>query len=261
LLAHLGGSPARAAVVTGTLLAAGAFAGRELVDRVVERCEETPHLTLGLNADQQALVQTLKETTTPDARILWEDQRGRAGMSRWTALLPLLTGRFFIGGLIPGGEIEHANAGLVDQALRGRPLPLWSDSDLDCYCRRYNVGWIACRAPESAARFRAWSGAIETAVLNDDGPVWLFTVREAPRTFALKGQAKVLHMDSHHITLADVVPDDGVVVLSLHYQTGLRVAPERVLLEREPDAGDLIPFMRLRVERPVARLTITWHDR
>ena len=59
------------------------------------------------------------------------------------------------------------------------------------------------------------------------------------------------------------------MALSLHYQTGLRAVPDRVALEPEqdaggfspPDAGDLVPFLRLRVERPVARVTITWQER
>jgi hypothetical protein len=103
---------------------------------------------------------------------------------------------------------------------------------------------------------------VESGTLMDDGPIWFFTIAGAPRSFAVKGQAKVLHMDSHHITLADVVPENGVVVLSLHYQTGMRVAPERVQVDHEPDdAEDLIPFLRLRVDRPVARVTITWRER
>jgi hypothetical protein len=261
LAAHLLCSSWRAAAVVAGGLAAGVFIGRDVVDRSVERCRETPCLTLGLSADQQALVQALRNTTTTDARILWEDRCAGPGASCWTALLPLLTGRWFMGGLVPNGEIEHASAGLVDQSLRGRPLPLWSDGELDGYCRRYNIAWIACRTPESAARFRSWNGALETDLWQDDGPVWFFTIVKPAKSFALKGQAKVVHMDSHHITLADVVPEDGVVVLSLHYQTGLCVSPDRVLLEREPDAGDLIPFMRLRVDRPVARVTITWRER
>jgi hypothetical protein len=261
LVAHLLASSWRAAAVVAGALAAGVFFGRDLVDCSVERCRETPQLLLGLSGQQRALVQALQETTTPEARILWEDLRGRPGASCWTALLPLLTERTFMGGLVPNGEIEHASAGLVDHNLRGRPLTLWSDEELAGYCRRYNIAWIACRTPESAMRFRSWNGATEMAHWLDDEPVWFFNVVQPAKSFAIKGQARVLHMDSHHILLADVVPEDGVVVLSLHYQTGLCASPQRVLLEREPDASDLIPFLRLRIDRPVARVTITWRGR
>jgi hypothetical protein len=67
--------------------------------------------------------------------------------------------------------------------------------------------------------------------------------------------------DFRHVVLEDVVPEDGIVVLSLHYQAGLRVSPSRVRLEREPDAFDPIPFLRLRVAGPVARLTLAWEER
>jgi hypothetical protein len=262
LLAHLLRSPARAAALTAAGLACGAYGGRDLFDSALQRCVQSPQFSLGLTREQQTLVQALKERTTPEARILWEDQPG-AGVSCWTALLPMLTERYFVGGLVPNDEIEHGKAGLVNQTLRGRLLPLWTDAELDGYCRRYNIGWIACRSPESAARFRSWSGAMETSQLQDNGPIWFFTVLRPAKSYALKGQARVLHMDSHHITLADVVPEDGVVVLSLHYQSGLRVAPERVLAETDPDTDrgmDLVPFLRLRVERPVGRVTITWRE-
>jgi hypothetical protein len=175
--------------------------------------------------------------------------------------LPLLTDRFFIGGLDPNKTIPHSAIGLIDQSLSGKAVALWSDIDLDTYCRRYNVGWIACRFEESASRFRAWPGAEEAAQLYDEGPLYLFTVTKAPRTFVLKGRAKIVHMDSHHITLADVEPEDGVVVLSLHYQTGLHAAPDGVAVEAEENKADLVPFVRLRVDRPVARVTLTWVGR
>jgi len=261
LLAWLARSPLRGAVVTCGLLAALGFAERDLLECWWARCTQAPHFALGLGPDREALVEALKRATTPEARILWEDLHGKNETQRWTALLPLLTGRSFIGGLDPNKTIPHSGIGLIDQALAGKPVALWSDAELDSYCRRYNIGWIVCRSPESATRFRAWKAALETAQLEDEGPVYLFTVANAPHTFVLKGRAKVEHMDSHHITLKDVEPEDGVVVLSLHYQTGLQAAPERIVVETDEDRGDLIPFVRLRVDRPVKTVTLTWVGR
>jgi hypothetical protein len=81
------------------------------------------------------------------------------------------------------------------------------------------------------------------------------------RSFALKGQARLLSADCQHIALADIVPEDGKVVLSMHYHPGLHASPSRVQVEKEPDPRDPIPFIRLRVPGPVARLTLTWQDR
>jgi hypothetical protein len=81
------------------------------------------------------------------------------------------------------------------------------------------------------------------------------------RSFVLKGQARLVEADPRRITLTDVVPEDGKVVLSLHYDAGLRVTPGRVQVVRDPDARDPIPFVRLLLPGPVARLTLTWEDR
>ena len=44
------------------------------------------------------VVEVLKSQTRPTARILWEDRRGSRRTPQWAALLPLLTGRPFVGG-------------------------------------------------------------------------------------------------------------------------------------------------------------------
>jgi hypothetical protein len=214
-------------------------------------------LTVGLNADRLAVVEALTEHTTADARILWEDLSGPEDRQRWTVLLPGLTGRAFVGGLDPDAGIEHAYAGLTDETLAGRPLGDWTDAELEDYCRRYNVGWVACWSQAAAQRFRAWPAAAEVARLHDGGPGVLFAVHR-PLSFALKGQARWLGADRQRIVLGDVVPEDGEVVLSLHYQAGLQASPGRVVVERELDPHDPIPFVRLRLPGPVARVTLTW---
>ena len=180
----------------------------------------------------------------------------------WTALLPFLTGRPFLGGLDPAHVVEYTRTGLVNEQLAGQPVNAWSDAELAEFCRRYNIGWVVCWSPTTLARFRAWKQAELTTTLEDEGQVgYLFTLTR-PRSFVLKGQARWLRADRRHITLGDVVPEAGQVVLSLHYQAGLAVSPDRVHVEPEPDptAHDLVPFVRLRVPGPVARLTLTWID-
>ena len=50
-------------------------------------------------------------------------------------------------------------------------------------------------------------------------------------------------------------------VSSLDYQAGLGATPSRVQVARDPDARDPIPFVRLLLPGPVARITLTWEDR
>jgi hypothetical protein len=261
LLAYLARGRWRAAGIACALLAAGGLATWPTVAALAERCGGTTPLIIGLNEERQALVDRLVQYTGTEARILWEDRPAGREASRWSALLPLLTGRTFIGGLDPDAGIEHIQAGLVEQELAGRPIGKMLDTDLAEYCGRYNIGWAVCWSPAAVARFRAWKeGAREVAQLNDDGPGVLFRIQRERPSLALTGQARLLYADSHHLIFADVVPKNGEVVMSLHYQAGMRASPARVQVEPKSDSCDPVPFVRLRVSSPVACLVLTWDE-
>jgi hypothetical protein len=234
---------------------------------------------LGLDANQQVIVETLQMHTSSEARILWEDRSASQNSSHWTPLLSPLTQRAFIGGLDTDVRIEHTTNGLTDAVLMGRPIRDWSDGALDEYCRRYNIGWIVCWSQASCERLRDWRHAIRTATLPPaaagESPGCLFTVRREMYSFALAGSARWLSADAQRIVLGEVVPQGHgsdnhgrkPVLLSLHYQAGMRVAPSRVLLDScsiEPVnsvPGDARPFVRLWVDEFVTRVTITWDKR
>jgi hypothetical protein len=252
------GSPRRGLVVgCGVLFLAG-LEGQALFGSLTARCTGTAPLEVGLGPRREALVDAIVAHTGREARILWEDHPDQDRAGRWTALLPVLTDRLYLGGLDPDGSIEYAYPDLVGAKLAGRALAEWSDADLDEFCRRYNVGWVACWTPPAVDRFRAWQGTEQTLPI-DAGHGCLFTLR--PRAFVLKGQARILRADCERIALADVVPEDGQVVLSLHFQAGLRASPGRVKVEREYDPYDPIPFIRLQVPGPVALITLSWDER
>lgn len=255
------GKPGRVALLLlGGTAAAGAVAVRDTAHCLGVRCWQAQPLTIGLSAQRQELVGQLVQYTTPAARILWEDRTLSRKDSRWAALLPLLTERTFIGGLDPDGTIEPSSICLTNLTLEGRPIATWGDEQLADYCRRYNVGWIAGWSPAVVKRFDGWPGADKLVALHDDAADgWLFRVKRASR-FALKGKAELLEANARYITLKNVEPDKGlgVVVLSLHYQAGMRASPGRVQVDPEPSGDDLIGFVRLRLAAPAARVTITW---
>lgn len=251
--------PRRAAVVVAVVVLAAGLWGQSGVAAWLSRCARPEPLLIGLGAERAELVRVLRTQTSADSRILWEDRTGRREASRWSALLPVLTDRAFVGGLAPDDCIEHAQAGFVDQSLAGRPIADWTDVELDDYCRRYNVGWAVCWSPPVVARFRAWKGEAAAIPVHDGETGFLFRLQ--PRSFVLKGQGRWLSADRQHVTLADVVPEDGVVILSLHYQAGLQASPARVQVEREPDAYDPIAFVRLKLPGPMPLVTLTWEDR
>jgi hypothetical protein len=259
LLSGLLGASWRAGVVAGGAFAALGVIGHEQLEAFATHLRAVAPLEIGLDGDRQDLLDTLREHTTPEARILWEDRRDWAS-PRWTALLPVLTGRSFLGGLDPEGEIEHTCAGLVDLSLAGQPLPSWSDEELESYCRRYNIGWVVCWSPAAVERFRAWKGTVPLAPVHDHGDGYVFQVPRDKHSYALVGDAQWLHADAQRITLGDVLPENGEVVLSLHYQEGMQVSPGRVEIERYLDPQDPIPLVRLKVAGPVARVTLTWRN-
>jgi hypothetical protein len=214
-------------------------------------------LTVGLDGGQERVVELIARHTTTEGRILWEDRRAGPA-ARWTTLLPLLTGRQFVGGLDADAAIEHTAGGLSGSVLAGRALQEWGDEELGRYCRHYNVGWVVCWSPAAVERFTRWPAAERVCPLDDSGGS-LFRLRR-PLSFVLKGRARWLGADTSRIALGDVYPDNGELVLSLHYQEGLTVSPSRVRIERyeDPTGRDPIPLVRLKVDAPVARLTLTW---
>jgi hypothetical protein len=202
------------------------------------------------------LENAIRQATSDDARVLMEDLPGRPDLA-WTALLPARIGRPFIGGLDPDGLLEHAGCALRAGMLSGRPLPAWSDVELEGYCRRYNVGCVVCATASARDRFARWPAA-EALAMPDPAAAWRVFVIRRPHSFVLKGYAGQFEADARRVTLADVVPENGEVVLSLHYQDGWRARPAGVRIERELDPYDPIPFVRLRLPGPVGRVTLTW---
>ncbi len=225
-------------------------------------------LLIGLGSARSDIVKILKENTTAQARILWEDRRGPRDTSRWTALLPMLTDRVFVGGLDPDADIEHIASGLCDQLLAGKAIDSWSDTELADYCDTYNIGWVVAWSERTRKRFENWSargGPVSKVALPDtDGganPGVLLTIKR-PYSYARVGSIGWMSADSRRIVLGEVVPENGIVVLSLHHQTGLKVTPSRVVLDDPIQFdSDSIPFIRLKVDGFVSRITLTWEKR
>ncbi|MEI4927238.1 hypothetical protein Q8G50_32485, partial [Klebsiella pneumoniae] len=74
-------------------------------------------LEIGLGSHREEVVRVIREKSTAEGRVLWEDisdPRSRAG---WTALLPELTQRPFLGGLSPDLSIDHMQLRLADGRL------------------------------------------------------------------------------------------------------------------------------------------------
>lgn len=247
-----------AAGVVAALLAVGWADGpnRPLASAVRLRTEP---LALGLSADQEDAIAALKEHTTPEARVLWDETTDYRPGWNWTALLPVLTGRAYLGGLDHDAGMEFTFCGMGEGRLNGRPLGEWTDAELAKYCDWYNVGWVVCRSAAAEDRWGRLAAARPVARLKEGGqPVTVFAL-DRQRSFVLTGSATWEEASPRRITLTDVVPDaNGYVTLSLHHMLELRAYPSYVQVETTEHNIDPQKHVRLRTHGPVPRVTLVW---
>ena len=252
--------PLTVAAVLGLVVAGWADGpGRPLAGAARLR---TDPLLVGLSAEQQDLLAAIDKHTTADARILWDETSDRRPGWNWTALLPALTGRAYLGGLDPDAETEFSFCGLRDGRLNGRPVADWTDDELAHFCRWYNVGWVVCRSADAAARWKRVPGAKAVKQLTEAGRPVVLVALDRPRSFVLSGTATWAAAGPDRVSLTDVAPDpDGWVTLSLHHLDGLRAYPSYVELHwPTADPNDPLKFVRLRPHGPVPRVTLVWEN-
>ena len=207
------------------------------------------HLQVGPSAIQRATAQQLTAATTPTARILWEDT---AETESWSPLLPKLTGRAFLGGLSRQPGLECFWLRLSDGELAGKSLHDWKPDAWRELCRRYNIGWVVVRSPQVRSSLQQLGG-IRSEVPLPDGSRLL--ILDRPHSFVLKGHGR-LEMNDGIVSLTDLIPDEGEVILSLHYVRDLHSTLSRVGVEAQPQKDDPMPLVRLKLYSPVGRVTL-----
>jgi hypothetical protein len=182
LLCAWGGSVACPGLVLVGAMALAWLAAPEAARQWAARLARPEPFQIGLGEQRSALVEAIRKGTTEEARILWEDLPADRDWPRWTALLPVLTGRAFVGGLDADAGIEHATSGLVDRRLAGRPVKDFRDEELADYCRRYNIGWVVCWSDEARQLFGRWAPAGKPSPLPaaDGQAGYLFSLRRTP---------------------------------------------------------------------------------
>jgi len=209
----------------------------------------------------KTITEKLAEYPAGKGRVLWEDLTSDIS-NGWPVLLPQKLDRGLIGGLSPFVRIEHQQAALREGKLAGRTVLEWTDSELAAFVKAYRINIVVARNKDSISR---WTSYFE-ATLASQGTIeetqgkWVIFSLPDQTGLAIVGNAKVVQMGSDKVTLADVVPENGSVVLSLHYQRGMKVRPGRVKVERELDSHDPIPLIRLKSDEPVSRLELEWDD-
>ena len=107
-----------------------------------------------------------------------------------------------------------------------------------------SAGSLAGR-PNRSSIFADARSPSPSPTLKDGGEGVLFAIERKPSYF-LKGSGQWVEASTERIALADIVPENGEIILSMHYQSNMRVSPGYVQIERDLDLNDPIPFIRLR---------------
>jgi hypothetical protein len=212
--------------------------------------------------------------------------------THWTPLLPEMLGsdkRMFIGGIYQTAFIKHhKQAAFGDFQLGDRPIDEWSSSQFKKYADTYNVGWVVCWSPLSRFWFDRCEMAQRVATIprystfprpvSQNSHEWEVMTRRAgiavaekymvegefnyaiyrlqrPRSYFLKGKGKIVDVEPDRIELADVEPEDGVVVLSLHWLDTWKADPP-LILKPEPMAPDPVDFVRIEMNGPARQIIL-----
>ena len=211
----------------------------------------------------------------------------------WTPLLPDLLGtdsRMFIGGLYQTAFIRHHEmAAFGDFQLGDRRISEWSPAEIQEYCKTYNVGWVVCWSPLSRFWFDRYGPAKRVATLprhstpnlppsmNEQefaamsrraGPTvanryllegereYAIYRVDRPRSYFLRGKGRIVSVGPNRIELADIEPEGGAVVVSLHWLDTWRSDPP-LTLRPEPMPPDPVDFVRIEVEKPTGRIILS----
>lgn len=238
------------AVLFGTL----GFLFREELARLVVILEKQGTMQMQVPVHVLETAARLKQLTTDEARILWEEtpQNGK-----WSPMLPQLTERAFVGGLgrADSVQIEPLQVRLTSGSLTGKSMEQWSQNDLITFANDWNLGWVCAFHAISIQRWLTIPQAVVVADLPQGGKLIRLP---RPFNYCKQGQATIHFTGQRRMTLTNLIPQDGQIILSMHYHATMFTVNHRVKLATWQQAYDGIPMLRIRTASPMERLTIEW---
>jgi hypothetical protein len=213
--------------------------------------------------------------------------------THWTPLLPVLLKndrRMFLGGLYHSAFIaQHEATRFGDFHLGDRRIDEWSPAELNAFLARYNIGWVVTWSPLSRFVFdrlptarpvadlprfatpgypvpaaevqwramvpRIGAEAAYQALGPGAGLYRLYRI-DRPYNFAITGTVARAEGRPDRVDLHDVRPaPDGQLVVALHWQSGM-ISDPPLPLEPVQVPGDRVPFVGIRLDRPLDHLAI-----
>ncbi|HMO35552.1 MAG TPA: hypothetical protein PKA06_05880, partial [Gemmatales bacterium] len=237
-------------VLTATL---GGLFRAELED-FLQRIWNRKPLQLQGTEDLQQAILALRQQTTSEARILWEETRENAA---WSPLLLNDLERNFVGGLGRAEQvlIEPLQVRLASGNLLGKPIEHWSLNDLHSLVNDWNIGWVAAFHPETIQRWLRYPDSEVVAALPGTGQ--LIKLKRYGQ-YCKQGYVRWQTQTRRQIVFTDLMPENGHIVLSLHHHLGMRLLNSKARIETWQQSFDGIPMIKIKIPEPMERLTITW---
>ena len=144
--------------------------------------------------------------------------------------------------------------------LNGRAMADWSDEELSRFVTRWNIGWLVTQSPAASARFERLGMARRLDLTGLPNDVRVYAM-DRPHRFVIKGVADWSVNEQGNVTLRNIVPENGEIVLSLRYHRTWELTPATATLDVEVDPYDAWPIIRIRLNGPLDELILRHHDR
>ena len=194
----------------------------------------------------QSLRTWLETNTDQSGRVMiedinkWEGKSAPYGPSRFVGLLPSLMPRYLIGGPLPNAFIKHHYASFHDGLFLNRPINEYNDNELFEKIDLYNIRWAIAWSDASKSRLEKFGYARKAAQFED---LEVFEIAGSADWFMV-GKGTLL-ADYDKIELKDLKPENGKIILKMHWLDGFKPKPECELF-RYYAAGDPIGFLGLK---------------
>jgi hypothetical protein len=204
------------------------------------------HLYCSLPAAGYELVDWIRHRTTRAGRILVQDSRGHVYFGgHFLGLLPVITEREFIGGVMPDMWIAHHFSDFSDELLFGKDLMSYDEEDLRNYFDLYNIKWVVAWSAKAKAFFETHRPSLEK--VDQVGVFAIYEVNREPNFFT-EGTGRV---SADHNLIRVSGASRGGVVLKYHWLETLRCreigdGARELPVEPVKMLDDPIPFIRVR---------------
>jgi len=197
----------------------------------------------------EGLVKRILDLTDNSARILIEDSQYLPLSSHFLAVLPLLTGREFIGGPYYGLKLAHRFAAFSDGELFFKKIGEIPIERFMEYMDLYNIQWAFVHSPEAREVLRSHPKHFHPFSSYRHMEIYRVN-REA--SYFIEGEGDI-HASLDRITITNA--SRGDLVIKYHYLETLKADPP-LGLEKHGMLDDPIGFIKIHNDQGADQITL-----